>query len=552
MGEKGEPGMKKIVEIGYLIGTVLCVLLFFYILFSFRLDISQRQGPGEFVELEDYRREIVEDGGCPLGEKAVYTFTLGDIRDADTGLVFFTLHQNVSVRLDGEEIYSMKPADGNAFGRTPGCVWNMVMLDREDSGRQLTVELAPVYQSSREFIPDFLFGSRYTICRDRLSAGMPSIIIGGFSVILGMIYIAYILYNRKNTEVDKSLLMLGCFSVQIGLWKMLDTNAFHLMFPGRPAFSYGDFFSLLLVTIPYCMFLRQLHTSSEKKIWFVPCIASLVGIAVLLTLQVLDIADMRQMLWVIHGLILFMCGVCAVMVVREVVTVGWSVRLRRNVFCVLLCFVGMTLDLVIYYITHGKVQSFLGTLNFLIYNLVLGIAAIRDAKKLMAIGMQAKSLENIAYHDQLTGLYNRTAYAHFVRNAEFNPEHFIVVMMDLNDLKKCNDTLGHEMGDKYIKESARMIRECFSDKGKCYRMGGDEFCVLLQGGSLEDCKRRIQRLKDKAEQYNRQHEDIVIRIACGYELYDKRIDFDINDTSRRADKMMYHEKFSMKQTAGIR
>ena len=47
--------------------------------------------------------------------------------------------------------------------------------------------------------------------------------------------------------------------------------------------------------------------------------------------------------------------------------------------------------------------------------------------------------------------------------------------------------------------------------------------------------------------YNRENTDILIRIACGYELFDKRLDYDINDTSRRADRMMYHEKFSMKQ-----
>ena len=107
------------------------------------------------------------------------------------------------------------------------------------------------------------------------------------------------------------------------------------------------------------------------------------------------------------------------------------------------------------------------------------------------------------------------------------------------------------MGDKYIKESARIISECFGDSGRCYRMGGDEFCILLRNHSLEDCKQRIKRMKEKAEKYNRENSDVLIKIACGYELYDKRLDYDINDTSRRADRMMYHEKFSMKQiTAG--
>lgn len=103
-------------------------------------------------------------------------------------------------------------------------------------------------------------------------------------------------------------------------------------------------------------------------------------------------------------------------------------------------------------------------------------------------------------------------------------------------------------GDVYIKESARQINECFGDIGKCYRMGGDEFCVLIMGGNLEECRRRKSRLQEMVRDFNEKQTDIHMGIACGYELYDKRIDFDINDTSRRADKMMYREKFSMKHS----
>lgn len=542
--------MRKAIERGYLIALILCTAIFVFSFATFRLDIRQRQGEESFEEVMDYQREVVSDPVYPVGEKSVYTFTVGQLPDSDVCLMFFSLHQTAAVSLDGEEIYSMKPDADNAFGKTPGCVWNTIMLSSEDSGKQLSVEIVPVYESSRNFVPDFLIGSRYAICRNRIIAGLPSIICGFLAIMIGCVYIFYIFYNRRNTEVDKSLLMLGIFSAQLGCWKIVDTNVFYLLFPGKMAFSYGAFLTLLLVPIPYCMFIRQLHSNSKKLIWYIPCAASLAGTAIVLAVQLLGIADMRQMLWLIHGLIIFMCAVCIVMVIREVMTVGLNRKLRRNIFCISLCVVGLVLDLVIYYFTHGKLQSFLGIFNFLIYNLVLGVSTIRDAKELMKIGMQAKNFEKMAYHDQLTGLFNRTAYADFTGSSEFEPENCIVVVCDLNDLKRCNDTLGHEMGDKYIRESAKIISECFGDSGRCYRMGGDEFCVLLKNRSLEDCKERIGRMKAKAEKYNQENSNIVIGIACGYELFDKRLDFDINDTSRRADRMMYLEKFSMKQNAG--
>lgn len=165
----------------------------------------------------------------------------------------------------------------------------------------------------------------------------------------------------------------------------------------------------------------------------------------------------------------------------------------------------------------------------------------------MRIGMKAKRYERMAYHDQLTGLYNRTAYAEHTGAKNFVPDHSIAVMFDLNDLKKCNDTQGHEQGDRYIMCGTQFIQQAFGDIGKCYRMGGDEFCVLLEGVSLEICRERVQRLKKFVEEHNKKYpEEFPVQIACGYELYDENEDFDFGDTLRRADKMMYQEKFIMK------
>lgn len=542
--------MKKVIEWSYLVVLVICFMLFLFMYATFQTDVRQRQGSEGFEKVADYQREIIEDADCPTGQKSIYTFNVGELPDADDSLVFFSLHQLVTVSLDGEEIYSMRPDVHNAFGSTTGCVWNVVMLSDHDRGKTVSIEIVPAYESSNDFVPDFLLGSRYAICKDRILAGLPSIICGILAIIIGGFYIAYIFYNRRNTEVDKSLLMLGCFSVLLGCWKVVDTNAFYLLVPGKVAFSYADFLLLALVPVPYCLFMRQMHSSSDKPIWNIPCIASIAGTCVVVAAQLLHLADMRQLLKLIHLLLLLLAVVCVIMLVWEARTVGLNKKLRRNIFCIALCAVGLILDMIIYYVTKGKFQSFLGILNFLVYNLVLGVSTMQEARELMKIGMQAKKLEQKAYHDQLTGLYNRTAYADDI-GAGFEPEHCIVVMCDLNDLKKCNDTLGHEMGDKYIKESARIINECFGDCGRCYRMGGDEFSVLLKNHSLEDCKKRIQRMKEKCDKYNRENDDIVIRIACGFELFDKRLDYDINDTSRRADRMMYHEKFTMKhQMAG--
>lgn len=87
------------------------------------------------------------------------------------------------------------------------------------------------------------------------------------------------------------------------------------------------------------------------------------------------------------------------------------------------------------------------------------MASLKEAKALMEIGSQAKAFEEMAYHDQLTGLFNRTAYAEYTGSSNFKPEGHIIVMFDLNNLKQCNDSLGHDHGDSYIIESAGLIKK---------------------------------------------------------------------------------------------
>lgn len=538
--------MHRFVKAGYLICSFVILILFFFMLGSFRLEIQQRESASGYNVLQDYNIEAVQDSTAQMGQLLRCSFVLDGESVVDRTLAFSTYHQNVRVRIDGKTVYQMRAAAGNPFGRTPGCEWNYITIRDEDLGKTVEVELEPVYRSSLKIVPDFLLGSKYDICRDKILKDLPALILAAVSVILGLAFVAYIIYNRNNTEVDRSLMMLGLFSVQVGLWKITDLDATHMLFPRSIAVSYAPYFALMLVVIPFSFFIKSLHSSSEKIGWYLPCFFSLGGAVVQLSLQLLKIADLRETLWLTHLSFFILCAVDIFLMVREIATRGWSRRLKINVSCIALCFLGLIMDMSVYYISSGKKQTVLGLLGFTTYNVVLGVYSVRDARALMAIGMQAKKLENKAFHDQLTGLNNRTAFAEFIAAEEFEADKCFVVMFDLNNLKHCNDTFGHEAGDKYICESARIIRECFSDLGPCYRMGGDEFCALIRGCSLRECEKRVERIGKLAGEYNKTHEDIRIGIACGYEVFDRRIDYDINDTLRRADKMMYEKKFKMK------
>lgn len=542
--------MKKAVQKTYWGFAAIFCILFLFVANSLHVVKEHGKFNEGYRILKDYRQELLTDEAAPVQARQEYTWQVDGVKGAYKDLFFYSYHQNVEVYLDEDCIYRMAVDEGNAFGKTPGCLWNDIVLEPQDNGKTVKILLTPVYESAIGAEPVFYFGSKYDIASDIVVKSLPSLILGIAAILIGLVFVVFTLYNYRNAEVDKGLLMLGAFSICVGIWKITDAEALELLFPYPIALTLLTYFALLLLCVPFIMFMKELHSSKESILWYIPCFTSFLVMVAMLGLQFTGIADFREALTLIHLELFFSVIVCVIMAVREVRNVGWTPKLKLHISCICICFLGLILDLVFYYLGNGHSMVILGMLGFITYIIAMGQASMKEARQLMAIGVSAKRFEHMAYHDQLTSLYNRTAYAAHVGAEDFNPEHYAVVVFDLNDLKKCNDTLGHEKGDVYIRESAQIIKSTFGEAGNCYRMGGDEFCVLIRNGSKTLCEKQLTRLREKVERFNQKSQDVFMQIACGYEIYDKRLDYDIGDTFRRADKMMYHEKFSMKHQAG--
>ena len=64
-------------------------------------------------------------------------------------------------------------------------------------------------------------------------------------------------------------------------------------------------------------------------------------------------------------------------------------------------------------------------------------------------------------------------------------------------MKYCNDTFGHEAGVRYLKESTKVIKDVFDDCGRCFRMGGDEFAIIIKDKTFEECQNYIEELRKR-------------------------------------------------------
>jgi diguanylate cyclase (GGDEF)-like protein len=117
------------------------------------------------------------------------------------------------------------------------------------------------------------------------------------------------------------------------------------------------------------------------------------------------------------------------------------------------------------------------------------VAAVHSAK-------QAALLRHEASHDALTGLPNRRAFMGRMMREIDTGAGFALVLCDMDRLKRVNDTHGHEAGDKALRALAAALRGQLRHSDTAYRVGGDEFAVVLPGASVDDAERVIGRLRD--------------------------------------------------------
>ena len=164
-------------------------------------------------------------------------------------------------------------------------------------------------------------------------------------------------------------------------------------------------------------------------------------------------------------------------------------------------------------------------------------------------------LNSKAYQDAMTGVKNLAAYnasakmlGDAIAAAEEGAEPaFGVVMLDCNDLKRINDRYGHGMGDRYLLNACALICRVFTHS-PVFRIGGDEFAVLLQSGDYDRRDSLMEEFDGLAAEVNHTAEEPweQISVAKGMAIYRPDSDGSVEDVMRRADQRMYLDKQRMK------
>ena len=165
---------------------------------------------------------------------------------------------------------------------------------------------------------------------------------------------------------------------------------------------------------------------------------------------------------------------------------------------------------------------------------------------------KAKNLQELANRDSLTGIRNKTAYDNEIKRLqakiELGDKKIGIAVIDLNFLKKINDVYGHENGNRTIQKLSALICGIFAHS-PVFRIGGDEFTVILRGADYDQYDQLKERFNAEIEKMA-EDESLEpwerVSAAIGAAFYDESLDDDLSSLFRRADREMYEQKKNMK------
>lgn len=478
----------------------------------------------------------------PAGETVTYSIILPKSR-TDSGLLynsvmFRAVHEYVKVYLDKEKIYEFGYEQSVFFSDDPANGWLIVRLPNDFAGKVLTIEKTGYYDNDAGILNDFFLGTKNALVFYVLNNSLPLLFINFTIILLSLCLLLGSFYFKRKYTVSQ-LRYLSIFFIITSIWLTLESGGYQLFAGNSVMISNLVFLTFSLIPL---VFVRLLLTyecfldSRYMNVLFYCCFGSFLLIHFL---QLVQWLNYLESITITHCMLLMiMLGILG----RYI----WMKKQKKKIinrFLFVSCFtfaIFAFIDIVRFYLLNPERPTLFSQIGFLFYFIILCYFAIRKIASDNEASMNKLFFQQMAYTDLLTGLPNRNA---FEREAEYykteNTMHPSILIMDLNGLKTINDSFGHSQGDNAIVQAGHFLRECFSEKGHVFRIGGDEFCAVFQEIDIDTLNLDIKNLRDKIDESSKEL-SFKLSVAVGFAMPDEKATF--IQTFSAADNNMYEDK----------
>ena len=469
---------------------------------------------------------------------------------------FFTFQQQIHILLDGEEIYKFVPPS-YFKSQTPGNKWHFIPLDEDDNGKTLTIQIHQCYTNGRVTIPTMYYGTHAGITLNYLSVALPRISLSIATIFIGCLLIIFHSLKRNSTLIGDSIKWLALFALFRGLWSFIESNTYSFFVSRLLLISQLSYMLLKIAVVLYLQFLNETFHDGKNHVLRTLTMISIIEFFITFALQFFGFADYANTVFITHILMLVAGVYTSLDVIRTLRRQhkkgGILATSRRytnlaQLVCTLVVAITSVVDMARYYATNSPDVARFSRVGDIIYVLLMSFSLFMDFVYLLKMGQKAAIIREEASTDPMTKLLNRSSFEKDM--ARNNTKLWInrsVILLDLNNLKLFNDKKGHDAGDVYIITAGSIIRDIFSQYGRVYRIGGDEFCVISKSLTYKKFLELRAIMEEQIASKNDENDTIPMRISAGYAVFDATLDNTLHDTIKRADEEMYKRKEELKK-----
>ena len=507
--------------------VVLFMAFCVYMLVAEHNEIYTVRSEASYMTVTDAQVTEIKDTSAPIGVRKQYSFTVDNSNIGDASLIFYTVHQFAEVQIGGETVYSLTSGN-NGIGVSPSSNWTVIPLYPSDSGQQVTVTVTPVYKSVMNREVEFAMGSKYAFFAERLRTDLPQIGLSALCILMGILLITVqliMIWGKKTSSWDN--FYLGNFSLFIGIWRITDTRFSAMMFANyAKALGYITIFALFILPVPLLLFIDELHAGKHRYLLRTAAIATGTAAFLAVMLPVLGIVELRETLFLCHIMLIIDS---AISFFAAIFHTAQSNRERNARLFIILLAAGSITDLVYYYFkgtSSGMTATLIIFLICTVYEFVENIS----------------NISRKVYVDEKTKLFNKIRWDEFIEENVPDNETIGMMMLDLNNLKHTNDTLGHEVGDKLIVDFADILRNTVGRSEFLCRWGGDEFVVLVRNANRQKLTDYVLEIHKAVDKHNSLSKGPKIYFACGFALSSDFPTLSKRELLTKADEFMYKDK----------
>ena len=471
---------------------------------------------------------------------------------ADTNLVYRSKDVYTRILVDGNVIYETLVYDSPYYNKSPGNLWNMLLVDSEYSGKIMEMQISMVYDTSAVTVDSLYLGDKTNIILGLCEENSFGIVISIFLILLGLVLLVVdFLPAYGQIKKRHGLWWIAIYAMMNGLWGILETNTMQFFVDDMRQIQVIGNMLVMFNTVPLVMYIHHDLGILNNKLIRVFCwLCALYGV-LCVGIQYTPGMDVHSML----------APSSLFSVTTDILMCAWLIlrcrKLRKEKKPLLNCLlitIGisfMCICTVLETITAIRMDRLDRAgyirLGMFVLCIFFAIASQIETYKIVGQGLRYELVSKLAYSDGLTELGNRTAYLEALDTYKTDFKPLGIVYLDVNDLKKVNDNLGHEYGDKLIRKAARIVESSFGVYGKSYRIGGDEFSVLMNGNNIvNDYNKAVEVFRKLIDEENSSKKrEFTVQIAHGFSMC-KESD-KIEDAIAKADNAMYQNKEMLKR-----